>query len=310
MSDQRFFIHVEGVRQGPFTAEEIDAMREAGEIPAGAHIEPAEADTDDADAPAGPGAQGWGPVFSALGVTPEVRRPGLGPRADMLEMTPFWTVLRAMIWAMIAIDAALIVSNIDAALLFQRDLDGERIPDGRRALTDSHQGWIGLMWTLAYVAAGVTFLRYTFRGMKNARAVAGPEHKLMHPGWAVGWYFVPIAALWMPLKGVLQIWSVSMRAARHDDPGDDMNADTTPSLIGWWWAFWVLTTLVDGVSTNIAIRALMRNEGGELTDQQYLTTLWLDALSSGTYIVASLCALSFLGYVASAQDYVRRSGGR
>lgn len=45
--------------------------------------------------------------------------------------------------------------------------------------------------------------------MKNAWAIGGILQPTMTPGWAVGFYFIPIALIWKPFQGMSQIWSAT-----------------------------------------------------------------------------------------------------
>jgi Domain of unknown function (DUF4328) len=50
------------------------------------------------------------------------------------------------------------------------------------------------------------------------------------PGWAVGWWFIPVAHLWMPLVTMLEL-------DRRSTP-DGSRRPASP-LLGWWWAAWI-----------------------------------------------------------------------
>ena len=60
------------------------------------------------------------------------------------------------------------------------------------------------------------------------------------PGWAVGWYFVPIANLWKPYQAMKEIWRVNV-------------SDTTPSIFPWWWLFWILTSFLGNLSAQASL---------------------------------------------------------
>src|SRR3546814_14063468 len=49
---------------------------------------------------------------------------------------------------------------------------------------------------------------------------------------SVGWFFVPIANLWMPFQAMRQLSKASAK------PGDWEAADTS-ALLAWWWLFWL-----------------------------------------------------------------------
>lgn len=103
---------------------------------------------------------------------------------------------------------------------------------------------------LMYAASGILFLKWTYRAVANARLLR-PSMKAK-PGWAVGWYFVPIAFLWKPFEYFKEAWGVS-----HNPASPAMVF--TPSILRWWWGLW----LVSIISSNIAGRlAFMGDEQG------------------------------------------------
>jgi hypothetical protein len=68
---------------------------------------------------------------------------------------------------------------------------------------------------------------WTYRASSNAAALR-PEAMTITPGWSVGWYFVPLAAIGMPLKAMQEIWRVSIGA-------NDNLPSANPRVLGWWW---------------------------------------------------------------------------
>lgn len=61
------------------------------------------------------------------------------------------------------------------------------------------------------------------------------------PAWAVGWYFVPIANLWMPYRVMQEIWCANR------DPAD-WQYDTAPRLLIVWWLLWLASIVYVGIS--------------------------------------------------------------
>jgi len=124
-------------------------------------------------------------------------------------------------------------------------------------------------WTLLSNASGlaaVTFIAaaiaaYVQAGFWIVRAMAnlhrlGSKHVTMKPGWAVGWYFVPIACIWKPYQGMNQIWKGSFRTK-----GEMMSPDASPLPL--WWGLWLLMNFIDndplprgGLSMDIGGHAL------------------------------------------------------
>jgi len=60
-------------------------------------------------------------------------------------------------------------------------------------------GIIGLGFILLYLISIVVFLTWIHRNNKNLRALSGEEMEYT-PGWAVGWYIVPITNIYNPFK--------------------------------------------------------------------------------------------------------------
>ena len=81
--------------------------------------------------------------------------------------------------------------------------------------------------------------RWIYRASANAHAV-GAEMSIT-PGWAVGWYFVPIANLAMPYQAMRETWDSSHESAALEEERDTF-------LLPLWWGLWLVTNLVSNVS--------------------------------------------------------------
>lgn len=100
---------------------------------------------------------------------------------------------------------------------------------------------VGLMQLGGLIASVVLVAMWTYRAMKNLHIIRAPGAS-MTPGWAVGWYFIPIANLWKPFEGMLQIWRESHRLAGRPEK--------VAAYVGCWWACWV----GGGILSQISLR--------------------------------------------------------
>ena len=152
-------------------------------------------------------------------------------------------------------------------------------------------GVAGLLQFVMLIASYVLVSMWTYRAMKNLHIVREPGVE-MSPGWAVGWYFIPIANLWKPFEGMLQIWRDSHHMAGQDEK--------VANYVGWWWALWIIGNIL----ANLSIRL-----GGIFGDgAAYGTSLWFYAASSIAAIVCTILLLKTTRRVTDMQAAMREGG--
>ena len=88
------------------------------------------------------------------------------------------------------------------------------------------------------LATGLLFFFWTYRIVKNAWALS-PEPLRFSPGWAVGFYFIPIINLWKPFGAIKEALTVF-----------ETGQDRLPSygIIRFWWALWLISILSGDIS--------------------------------------------------------------
>lgn len=92
---------------------------------------------------------------------------------------------------------------------------------------------------VALLACFVLVGRWIYRVVANAHAVG--EAVSITPGWAVGWYFVPLANLVMPYQAMRETWDASHEAAALEEGRDT-------ALLPCWWGLWLVTNIVSNVA--------------------------------------------------------------
>src|SRR3546814_553157 len=90
----------------------------------------------------------------------------------------------------------------------------------RHAEVTALESALGIGRGLAWLACAIVVLRWIHRANVNARAM-GARDLAASPGMSVGWFFVPIAHLWLPFKAMRQLSKARAK------PGDWEEADTT-----------------------------------------------------------------------------------
>jgi hypothetical protein len=96
---------------------------------------------------------------------------------------------------------------------------------------------------LMFLVSGTFVLVWVYRTNVNAKVLAAD--KPMSPGWAVGWYFVPVAWLWKPFQGMRESWQISTKPMNWRDV-------PVSSLLHNWWAAWLAGNILDSISFRVA----------------------------------------------------------
>jgi hypothetical protein len=105
-------------------------------------------------------------------------------------------------------------------------------------------GLSGLLYLPSTIMLGaeIVWLFWQHHATENlwARGYAGLR---IRPGWAVGWWFIPIANLFMPCIAMLEL-------DRRSTP-DGVVRRAGPT-VGLWWAAWLATSLVPAIGIVVA----------------------------------------------------------
>jgi hypothetical protein len=133
----------------------------------------------------------------------------------------------------------------ERAMLAAQNLTLEQISD-QMAATELRDAALAFLAFIVIVVAGIMVLRSIYRANKNlhARNVPGLEYT---PGWCVGWFFVPVAALWKPYQAVKEIWMAST------DPVHQ--SVDRPGIFPVWWTLFIISNITGTSSARLAFSA-------------------------------------------------------
>jgi hypothetical protein len=136
-------------------------------------------------------------------------------------------------------------------------------------------GAVGITILVLAVVTGIVWLVWQHRSQTNLRT-AGVGALHFTPGWAVGWWFIPIANLWKPFQATRELYQASAG-------GERWWAARTPALLGWWWAGWIAFNFMDGLASAFFA-------GDDVSVGSYITgdrfSIVGDVLSTATAILA------------------------
>ena len=136
------------------------------------------------------------------------------------------------------------------------------------------------------LAAIVLFCLFMARANRNARWFRAPLSN--SPGWAAGWFFVPIAFWWKPYYAMKEIWQGS-----DPDPAVNPLQARVSALLPWWWAMFVLRTVAGMVSNQIR---------DVKTPSDVIDASWIQVVGLPPSIAAAILAGVVVRALARRQD--------
>ncbi|TWU13557.1 hypothetical protein CA54_23920 [Symmachiella macrocystis] len=133
--------------------------------------------------------------------------------------------------------------------MLQRMVDGAFVAEGEADANDNRQLVIFGAAIVVYLMTAVLFLRWTYLASRNARSLVA-EKLEYSPGWAVGWFFVPIVNFWKPYQVMIEIFKAS-----NPNMDDDWQESSSPPATSRWWTMWVIAIIIGRVSSRMSMRA-------------------------------------------------------
>lgn len=155
-----------------------------------------------------------------------------------------------------------------------------------------------LVSILVFVSTAVTFLMWIHRSYSNLVAL-NVQSLTSTPGWAVGYWFIPILCLFKPLKIVNEIYHSSDPSLEPDSTR--FSFDSTTVTHGMWWAFWI----IGSIAGNISLRLSLNAETAAATEFAEL----LDLVLLPVWMVCGALAFVVVREITSRQEMVSKQIG-
>jgi len=153
---------------------------------------------------------------------------------------------------------------------------GHSLTDAAATANDTREMLIAGVQGIILLYAMVAFLVWLHRAYSDVRSVLRHQTAFT-PGWAVGYWFVPLVNLVRPYQIMKELWRKS-----HAGPDGAL----PPPTIALWWGAWLLS----GVSGRATV---MLMKGAETIPQLLLVTL-VDASGNVLTIAAGLLLIGLV----------------
>lgn len=189
--------------------------------------------------------------------------------------------LLVMLWLCLIAEVVKIGSELAQLSLLQTSFTKEA-----GEANDLRETVVSYSWLTIYFATSIPFLRWIYRANVNCRGFGARDMKFT-PGWSVGYFFVPFVNLVRPYQAMKEIWQASQ------DPMNWQSQSGSP-LVGWWWAFWILSNIMGRVSLSFA---------GQATTVDALITSTNIAIAASTVgVLLTLFAILLVRKISRKQE--------
>jgi uncharacterized protein DUF4328 len=155
-----------------------------------------------------------------------------------------------LLYACLFLDLAAVGSGFAQRGLLLRIAGGEDLPQAVLQANDARVAAIARLQLLVFILSGIAWLLWLYRAYANLRLV-GTRQSRFTPGWAVGYWFVPLVNLVRPYQIVADLWRRS----------DTQNGEATvvpsgvPALLPLWWGVYLIDNIMGRVILSFSANA-------------------------------------------------------
>ncbi|MBI15650.1 MAG: hypothetical protein CL782_05325 [Chloroflexi bacterium] len=161
----------------------------------------------------------------------------------------------------------------------------------------------GVGYTLVYLVTIITFLRWIYQASSNLNAL-GYVSQRFSPAWAVGWWFIPFMHLFRPYQVMNEIWKSSHPNNKYT-PGvpsaGTYKIDIGSNLIGWWWALWIVSNVLE----NIIMRMWFRAE--DLQIKELIELTYFNMLVTSLTVIPAVIVFILINQITNNQEIKSQS---
>lgn len=151
--------------------------------------------------------------------------------------------------------------SVSLLLLFSISYAANQIIKGATPDQDLPIGLTALVALVAVLPSTVVFLVWVYRIYANLRPLGARQLKVT-PGWAVGYFFIPIINLFKPYQIMDEAWKASEPGAvARGWPSPEYKGRSLP-VLGWWWFSWLAWNLAWRVETTVSRNPSPDNSAG------------------------------------------------
>jgi hypothetical protein len=183
-----------------------------------------------------------------------------------------------------------IVADVGRVHITSRILNGEIVTLADAQASDDFVRLSAVLELGTFLIAVIAFCMWIHRATSNGPALGGSQLRFTS-GWAVGWFFVPIANLIRPYQAVSEVWRTSDPQVGLTTAEQRATMKVSP-LVGAWWILFVVAGFIS--------RFVFLNGHNDTADSLRSSAI-ADIVGSSVLIVAGFLAVALVGAIDTRQ---------
>jgi len=198
-----------------------------------------------------------------------------------------------LIWIVLGLEIITLISDYFQFNLLQKVTNGEHFSIEAATTNDTRQQFIAILYLVAYIISGVTFIQWFRRAYNNLhQKVSYLSHT---EGWAAGSWFVPIVNLYRPYQIMKELYQETKEYLSKNE--NSMGQDIPIGPLGLWWGLWI----INGVLGQFIFRYSLKAE----TIEELTTVTMASMISSLVGIPLALITIKIIKNYAALEPLLQ-----
>lgn len=156
-----------------------------------------------------------------------------------------------LIWIVLVLEIVSLISGYFQFDLLQTIANGGEISTETATTNDTIVEIIGIIYLIAYIISGVTFILWFRRAYFNLHLRV--NHLSQTEGWAAGSWFVPIVSLYRPYQIMKELYHETRKLLSKK--GLIINKNISTDILGWWWTLWIINSVIGQFAFRYSLKA-------------------------------------------------------
>ncbi|EAY29107.1 DUF4328 domain-containing protein [Microscilla marina] len=156
-----------------------------------------------------------------------------------------------LIWVVMVVEVIALISSYLQYDLIQSAVAGASVTIEEANANDARERLVAIVYLIVLTISGITFIQWFRRAYYNLHQRV--DHLNHSEGWAAGAWFVPFLNLFRPFQIMKELYEETAELLATHEFKDKGQLST--SVLGVWWAAWILKSVLGQVSFRLAMNA-------------------------------------------------------